>query len=242
MEGYGGELFVASPLATWDLALSLRIGDALRSARAFNDRWVHGYEAQLKGAARAIAPRRALEIRERSRTLPPWSLHGIKGALDPHTVARSAREGRLRFLLWEGTNPGREKDDAASFPDGVRTTYPFYDRRVIRAALRFPAVSLVPDPEPKWILRQAFLGSWADSRVKASHEEWFRALARGAWESHPLVFDKGGRLARAGLVEPDGVQPPFGRNWEIQSSALVWTDTAVGGLAHIYSGRGSHCS
>jgi hypothetical protein len=227
MEGFGGELFVAPPSITGDLLGSLRMGAAIRSARSFRDAWVYGYADQAKASLRAKAPRWVLTQRERRRRLPPWARRDLRAALDPVQEPRSARDHRPWFLLWEGRNGARDAADAVGFPDGVRSTYPFYDRRVIRAAMHLPTSALVPHPEPKWVLREAILGSWAESRMKAIQEGWFRAVARRTWTSHPTVFLPTGRLAAAGLVDPAGSVPPFESRWELQSSTLVFLDAAL---------------
>jgi hypothetical protein len=230
MEGFGGELFVAPPMITGDLVRSMHLGAARRSARAFSADWVYGYGAQARSAIRAMTPRWILAERERRRALPPWARAGIRGKLDPVAEPRSARDHRPWFLLWEGRNGARDAADAIGFPDGIRNTYPFYDRRVIRAALRLPTEALVPDPEPKWVLREAILGTWADSRVKATQVEWFRTVARRSWETHPGAFSPRGRIAAAGLINERGSTPPFDARWEVQSSALVFLDAAIRNL------------
>jgi hypothetical protein len=227
MEGFGGELFVAPPMITGDLVRSMHLGAARRSALAFRDDWVYGYGAQARSAIRAMTPRWILAERERRRTLPPWARAGLRGKLDPIAEPRSARDHRPWFILWEGRNGARDAADAIGFPDGIRNTYPFYDRRVIRAALRLPTEALVPDPEPKWVLREAILGAWSDSRVKATQVEWFRAVARRSWETHPGAFSPHGRIAAAGLIDARGSTPPFDARWEVQSSALVFLDAAI---------------
>ena len=230
MEGFGGELFVANPVITGGLVRSMHIGKAIRSARAFRNNWVYGYGAQAKTAFRAGAPRWLLDEREGMRPLPPWARSGLRGRLAPGGEPRTARDFRPWFLLWEGRNGARDPADSLTFPDGIRNTYPFYDRRVIRAALRLPVEALIPHPEPKWILRDAILGSWAETRVKATQVEWFRAVARGAWETHAGTFSPRGRLAQAGLVDPAGMTPPYEPAWEIQSSNLVFTEAAIRAL------------
>ena len=227
MEGFGGELFVAPPLATADLLRSLRFKEAVRSARAFQNNWVYGYRAQIKGGLRAITPRRILNARERTRRLPPWSASTARGRSSSADEPRSARDARLSFLLWEGMDWGRDTADALIFPDGVRATYPFYDRRVIRAALRLPATALTPEPEPKWVLTEALLGPWAESRVKATHVDWFRAVAREGWDTQPHAYSRNSMMAGAGIVDPDGVAPPFSLAWDIQSAALVFVEAAL---------------
>jgi asparagine synthetase B (glutamine-hydrolysing) len=224
MEGYGGELFVASPLASLDLMRALRLRAAARSLLAYQRKWVYPLPYQLKSALSSMVPRPLMNCRDRHRIRPPWAARrSFEHVADP-LLSRSARDYRLRFLLWEGTSPVREGEDAISCPDLVRTTYPFYDRRVIRAALRLPAEDLIPDPEPKWVLTRTFLGDLSRTRLKGDQEAWFRALARNAWTSHPEVFNESSSLAEWGLVEPEGLRPPFDQRWEVASSALVFTE------------------
>jgi hypothetical protein len=224
MEGYGGELFVSSPLASLDLLRGLRWRGAARSIGAYHRNWVYPLPYQLKSAASSMIPRSLMDTRDRHRRRPPWATRRSFAHVPDPLRARSAHEYRLRFLLWEGTSPVREGEDAVACPDLVRTTYPFYDRRVIRAALRLPTDALIPDPEPKWVLTHAFLRDFARTRVKANQEGWFRALARRAWTSHPDTFSERSQLVERDLVAARGLRPPFDDRWEVASSALVFVE------------------
>lgn len=231
LEGTGGELFVASPHATLDLLRRGRIGAAFRSTRAFKHRWVYGYRSQMKIAAMATAPRSIQQLRRRRASRPPWSARWLPEAPRATDHERTAREHRLRFVEAQGTREDLGRLDMVGFPAGYRTSYPFFDRRVIRAALSLSAEDLFPDPEPKWVLERALLGDWTRSRVKASQEGWFREVARRARRSIPAAYAPDGHLASMRLIDPDGARMVPDPRWEVQSAALAWMEVTAAQFA-----------
>jgi asparagine synthetase B (glutamine-hydrolysing) len=227
-EGIGGELFVASPHATLDLARRGRFSVAARSARAFKHRWVYGYRRQAKIAAMSIAPERLRRLRRQHASRPPWAAAWLPPGPSAVSYVGSARAYRLRFLRAQGVQEDLGRHDLVSYPSGYRSSFPFFDRRVIRAALNLPAEALVPDPSPKWVLERALLGEWAGSRVKGSQEGWFRLVARNARRAMPSAYGPDSSLAALGVVEPGwSSHTVIDPRWEVQSATLAWMETVA---------------
>ena len=207
LEGVGGELFVASPLATLDLARAGHLASAVTSARSFSRSWVYGYRNQVKIAARAIVPRGSSASASRGDRVP-------RG---PSAVSADARSTwpwlARRSRIGSGSCCGRARTESATMR--MRSTI-----RVACASSRpstidgssarryvSPRLSLIPDPEPKWPLRDAVLEGWSTSRVKADQGPWFRAVADRAWVSVDRPSGPGSLIVANHLVDPTGRSP-----------------------------------
>lgn len=224
MEGTGGDAFAASPIASLDLLRAGHPRDALTAVRATRSRWVYDYPTQAKVIARGLTPTPMLRLRERLRRQPPWAIPGLTRGFDRLSAPRSNRDLLARLFLWLGGEGGAEATARLYRPWGITSTYPFRDRRVIRMLVGLPPAVLLPTATPKPLLTDAFLGTWDESRVKADQSEWLRAMARRAWQDFPDYYSASARVARGGLIRPEGVRIPVGATWEVHSLRLVPTE------------------
>ncbi len=226
MDGLGGELFAAHPVSVLDL---IRGGDgrsALNAARAFQHRWVHPYDVQLKVALRALAPRALIEWREDLRRRPPWALPGVRQIFDQARAPRSDRDYLVHFLGWIGGGSGMgELTERLYRPAGLTWTAPFFDRRVIRAAMSLPLAWRLPEPGPKPLLGEAFLGEWDKTRVKADQSPWISASAAHAVSTLQGYVSEQSEVVRTGLARPSGLAPTKDGRWDVEWLRLVTVES-----------------
>jgi asparagine synthase (glutamine-hydrolysing) len=217
MDGHGGEpLLTAPPVAVLDLIRGGHLMTAIRATRGFAIAWGTPYSVTAKEILRAVAPVALVEIRERHRRTPPW-LTPIPTVRTK--VRRSARDYVVDALL--AGEPDQELVERMLQPQGVRYTSPLLDLRVTRAALSIPVEHKVPAPEPKPVLRQAFLGDWAASRAKAPQTRYFERLAKSLQDDFPRYFDRGSLSVLNGFTRAEGLVATREQEWLVASLALV---------------------
>jgi asparagine synthetase B (glutamine-hydrolysing) len=220
LDGLGGELFAAHPIALLDLLRRGRPQALVTASGSFNDVWVHPYGVQWRVLARGLAPRPFLEWRERARPTPPWALPGLRGTLDAMTAPRSDREYTLAYLRWIGT---AGLSDAARMhrPAGIVGTSPYFDRRVVRAAMQLTLADRLPTCTPKPLLARELLGGFSSTRVKGDQSGWFLAVAA---EAEPMVAQAASSrsgLVRGGLIRPFDPVVAATPGWRVNSLRLV---------------------
>ena len=104
LNGEGGEpVFAASPVAVWDMVRSGRFRDAMAATLGFSERWIYPTPKVAKAAIRAVLPPRLLSVRERARSVPPWTLPGVRHRLDPVTAPRDSHEHLVTALACLGS-------------------------------------------------------------------------------------------------------------------------------------------
>ncbi|HEX5911524.1 MAG TPA: asparagine synthase C-terminal domain-containing protein, partial [Rubrobacter sp.] len=225
LDGEGGDiLFTASPVAILELAGAGRLASAWRAARAYRRRWIYSYPVVAKTVGRALAPRSLLAFRERLRPGPPWAVGSFHNeAAEP----RTSRDVTLAFISSLGGSSYLELYEQLHQRGGVRYLTPFYDQRVVRAALALPIEQRVPIPQAKPVLSSAFLSGFSASRVKATQTAYFAALALCLHVDFPWLFESDSLCARRGFVR--GSIGPLGADarWLVESLNVVPTEMWV---------------
>jgi asparagine synthetase B (glutamine-hydrolysing) len=209
LSGEGGDLlFSAFPVGLVDLLKRGRIGAALSAARAFRREWVYPYSVSAKVVLRAMTPTTILAFRERRRPYPPW----LFPPAAPRVRAERSDKEYVRNLMIE-TSEANEVPERWYEHAGARLSWPLLDLRVVKTALRFPVELRLPDPAPKQVLDQAFLGQHSDALVKASVQPFARALAPRYLIDFPEAYARGSLAVALGLVWADGLGAARESRW-----------------------------
>jgi hypothetical protein len=189
IDGEGGDLFCAPPVALLDLAAAGEFRAVAGAARGYRRYPRYGYLTQAKMIGRSILPRSVVRVWDEGRGRSPSTDYG-----PPILGARSDLVWQLLAIGQVGTDEVSERIFARM---AVTLASPLLDLRVVRSLLRSPSLLRVPTPTYKPLLRDAFLGSLDVSRLKVNHRPYYRELALSLRSSFPEFFCEG--PAKVGL-------------------------------------------
>ena len=223
LDGLGGEpLFSAGPVAVLDLLRWGRLSAAAEAAGGFHHRWIYPYPVLAKAAARAMAPRSLLALRERLRPVPPWVAEALSPGPDPLTAPRDSREHLLQSLHRWGAAPDAELMERLFATAGISYASPLLDQRVVRVALGLPVELRVPVPGPKPVLSRALLDGFESTRTKARMTAYFSRLATNLLSDFPEMYGREGSVAGASsLVRADGLGAVHRPEWRLGALHLA---------------------
>ena len=220
MDGTGGEpLFSASPVVVVDLIKRGRFSDAVTCARVYDRKWTYDTKFIVKTAARAVAPRTLLGLREQARRVAPWVVQDRCRAVDVD-APRTARQHLVASLAEQGRSDSGRLFQALSHDSGLEYAAPLLDLRLVDLALRLPDDQRAPLPHPKPVYAKV-LGDLERTRRKTRQTRYFKYLAHMFQRDHPGCFDPRGVLASTGLVEVQWLPAVADDRWYIDSLPLV---------------------
>jgi asparagine synthetase B (glutamine-hydrolysing) len=207
IDGEGGDLFAASPLALLDLLARGSFGMLARAARGYRVFPRVSYGVQAKIIGRAISPPvvRGMWDRLRGRHASPRA----------EAAAFGANRQLINDLVALGNVGSDEVTERVLAKSGAELASPLLDLRVVRILLGTPIELRVPVDGYKPLLKRAFLRSLDGSRLKASHRPYYQALARSQ------TGDTENRNHRLSIARPQdplldslrGIGPEAWRRW-----------------------------
>ena len=218
LAGEGGDLlFMAFPVAVFDLLRERRFAESLQAARNFHRLWTRPYWVTAKVGIRAITPRFFVQARERFRRHAPWLL---PANLPTVSHVRSDRSYLLDLVSAGATNSAETPERVFSF-SGARLAWPLLDQRVVSLALALPVSLRVPVPGPKPVLSAAALEGIDEGLVKAPLGGFVRALVENSLAEFPTTLGRGSLAANLGLVRKEGLAHVGDVRWAWEAADLL---------------------
>jgi hypothetical protein len=216
-------------VAVLDLLRRGRLAAAVRTARAFHERWIYPYPVVAKAIARALMPPAVFALRERIRRLPPWV--ATRPPLRADAPARTSRRELIDALLAAGGSPFPELWQRLFTRAGVEYASPLLDTRVVRVALSLPLELRVPTPTPKPLLSRAMLEGFEASRRKVAFTAYYYLLSASVRQNFPHLVASNGLAAGEGYVRSERLARVGETRWELAALPLTavenWLRRAV---------------